>query len=129
MRIRLTRRQLAAAWLAAVGGGAGWLWFRPDRTPIELSLPVPGDLGYGTGITDDGGIAIFNASGTAVDQVGLSAGSAYKDASCSVSPALLALSHFAKSRPTSVSSVAGALAGDSATAVVLLWFTSFEGAR
>jgi beta-lactamase superfamily II metal-dependent hydrolase len=43
------------------------------------SLAVPGDLGYGTGITDDGGIAIFNASGTAVDQVGLSAGSAYKE--------------------------------------------------
>jgi len=43
------------------------------------SLAVPGDAGYGTGITDDGGIAIFSASGTSVDQVGLSAGSAYKE--------------------------------------------------
>ncbi|HXI28362.1 MAG TPA: choice-of-anchor D domain-containing protein [Vicinamibacterales bacterium] len=43
------------------------------------SLAVPGNLGYATGITDDGGIAIFNSSGTVVDQVGLSAGSAYKE--------------------------------------------------
>ena len=45
------------------------------------SLTVPGDVGYGTGITDDGGIAIFTAgtAGTVVDQVGLSAGSAYKE--------------------------------------------------
>ncbi len=43
MRIRLTRRQLAAVLLAAAGGGAGFLWFRPDRAPVELPLPPPGD--------------------------------------------------------------------------------------
>lgn len=39
---------------------------------------VAGDLKYSTGVTDDGGLAILNASGAIVDQVGLSAGSAYK---------------------------------------------------
>jgi predicted extracellular nuclease len=39
---------------------------------------VAGDLKYSTGVTDDGGLAILDASGQIVDQVGLSAGSAYK---------------------------------------------------
>lgn len=39
---------------------------------------VAGDLKYSTGITDDGGLAILDASGQLVDQVGLSTGSAYK---------------------------------------------------
>lgn len=39
---------------------------------------VTPDLKYGTGVTDDGGLALLNASGAIVDQVGLSAGSAYK---------------------------------------------------
>jgi predicted extracellular nuclease len=39
---------------------------------------VAPDLKYATGVTDDGGLALLNASGTIVDQVGLSAGSAYK---------------------------------------------------
>lgn len=39
---------------------------------------VAGDLKYSTGVTDDGGLAILDASGQVVDQVGLSAGSAYK---------------------------------------------------
>ncbi len=43
MRIRLTRRQLSAALIVAAGGVAGYVWFRPDRTPIELALPPPGD--------------------------------------------------------------------------------------
>ncbi len=38
---------------------------------------VPGDLIYKTGITDTGGVAIANASGAVIDQVGLSSGSAY----------------------------------------------------
>jgi uncharacterized protein len=40
---------------------------------------VPGDQTYSTGITDDGGVALIDASGSIVDQVGLSAGSAYKE--------------------------------------------------
>jgi hypothetical protein len=38
---------------------------------------VPGDKTYGTGITDDGGIAIVKPDGTIADQVGLSEGSAF----------------------------------------------------
>lgn len=38
-----------------------------------------GDTTYGVGITDDGGIALARADGTIVDQVGLSAGSAYRE--------------------------------------------------
>jgi uncharacterized protein len=40
---------------------------------------VPGNQTYATGITDDGGIAVAMADGTLVDQVGMSAGSAYKE--------------------------------------------------
>jgi endonuclease G len=40
---------------------------------------VPGNQTYGTGITDDGGIAILNPANAIVDQVGMSAGSAYKE--------------------------------------------------
>jgi DNA/RNA endonuclease G (NUC1) len=40
---------------------------------------VPGNQTYATGITNDGGIALFNASATIIDQVGMSAGSAYKE--------------------------------------------------
>jgi len=39
---------------------------------------VAGDLKYSTGVTDDGGLALLDAGGQPVDQVGLSAGSAYK---------------------------------------------------
>lgn len=38
---------------------------------------VPGDVTYKTGITDTGGLALLDASGNIVDQVGLSTGSAY----------------------------------------------------
>ena len=41
---------------------------------------VPGNVSYGTGITDDGGIAITKADDTMVDQVGMSAGSLFKEA-------------------------------------------------
>ncbi|AND69489.1 hypothetical protein ATSB10_20350 [Dyella thiooxydans] len=39
---------------------------------------VAGDLTYNTGVTDTGGLAILDASGTVLDQVGLSSGSAYQ---------------------------------------------------
>lgn len=37
------------------------------------------DVTYATGVTDDGGIALLDGSNNIVDQVGLSAGSAYKE--------------------------------------------------
>jgi len=40
---------------------------------------VSADLSYATGITDDGGIAITKADDSIVDQVGMSAGSAFKE--------------------------------------------------
>ncbi len=40
---------------------------------------VPPNLAYGTGITDDGGIALLRADNVVVDQVGMGAGSAYKE--------------------------------------------------
>lgn len=39
---------------------------------------VTPDLKYSTGITDDGGLALLDNTGALIDQVGLSAGSAYK---------------------------------------------------
>jgi hypothetical protein len=39
----------------------------------------PGNQTYGVGITDDGGIALVNASGTIIDQVGMSSGSVFKE--------------------------------------------------
>jgi hypothetical protein len=44
------------------------------------SGPVAADQTYATGITDDGGLALFKSDGvTRVDQVGMSTGSAYKE--------------------------------------------------
>jgi DNA/RNA endonuclease G (NUC1) len=40
---------------------------------------VAGNQTYNTGVTDDGGIALLNASNTVIDQVGMSTGSAYKE--------------------------------------------------
>ena len=40
---------------------------------------VPGNQTYATGITDDGGIALTLPDNTIVDQVGMSAGSLYKE--------------------------------------------------
>src|SRR5688572_5341223 len=40
---------------------------------------VPGNQTYTTGVTNDGGIAIFNAAAVLVDQVGMSNTSAYKE--------------------------------------------------
>ena len=39
---------------------------------------VAGDLTYNPGVTDTGGLAILDAAGTVLDQVGLSSGSAYQ---------------------------------------------------
>ena len=41
---------------------------------------VTGDQTYSTGITDDGGIAVFRPGGSIADEVGMSTGSAYREA-------------------------------------------------
>ena len=49
-------------------------------THTGYSGPTTADWTYGTGITDDGGVALTLSNGTTViDQVGLSSGSAYKE--------------------------------------------------
>ena len=48
-------------------------------TANGYSGPVPGDQIYTSGIANDGGIALTLADNTIVDQVGLSAGSAFKE--------------------------------------------------
>ena len=50
-----------------------------SNTSGPYSGSVPGNQTYATGITDDGGIALFNASNVIIDQVGMSTGSAYKE--------------------------------------------------
>ena len=49
-----------------------------NKAASGYSGTVTPDLSYSTGVTDDGGLALLDASGSVIDQVGLSAGSAYK---------------------------------------------------
>src|SRR5512139_965696 len=50
-----------------------------NKSSGGYSGSVAGDLSYSTGVTDTGGLAILDASGTIIDQVGLSGGSAYQE--------------------------------------------------
>lgn len=61
---------------------AGGFYLLTNNAASGYSGTVPGNQNYNTGITDDGGLALFTSTGgitsvEAVDQVGLSAGSAY----------------------------------------------------
>jgi len=58
--------------------GCHYLLTNSSTSGGPYSGSVAGNQTYTTGITDDGGIALLNGS-TIVDQVGLSAGSAYKE--------------------------------------------------
>jgi predicted extracellular nuclease len=49
-----------------------------NKAASGYSGSVTPDLTYSTGVTDDGGLALLDGSGSLIDQVGLSAGSAYK---------------------------------------------------
>jgi uncharacterized protein len=66
---------------ATVTGGvtlaAGGIYLLANSAAGGYSGSVAPDQTYGTGITDDGGIAVLRPDGTIADQVGLSAGSAY----------------------------------------------------
>src|SRR5437660_604857 len=50
-----------------------------NSTAPAYSGAVAGNQTYATGITDDGGIAVLTSGNVIVDQVGMSAGSAYKE--------------------------------------------------
>lgn len=63
----------------AVPAGCFFLLTNASNSGGPYSGAAPGDHAYTVGITDDGGIAILTPGGTIVDQVGLSAGSAYKE--------------------------------------------------
>jgi endonuclease G len=53
----------------------------PSASGGPYSGGVPGNQTFTTGITDDGGIAVLDASNAIIDQVGFTAGSAYKEGS------------------------------------------------
>jgi predicted extracellular nuclease len=59
--------------------GCHYLVTNSSTSGGPYSGSVTGDQTYTTGITDDGGIALLNASNVIIDQVGMSAGSAYKE--------------------------------------------------
>ena len=61
-----------------LGAGCYYLFTNNNATGPYSGL-VPGNTTYATGITDDGGIAIFNGAAVVVDQVGMSVGSIYKE--------------------------------------------------
>jgi hypothetical protein len=56
-----------------------YLLTNSSTTGGPYSGSTTGNQTYSTGITDDGGIALLDASSAIVDQVGMSAGSAYKE--------------------------------------------------
>jgi predicted extracellular nuclease len=62
-----------------LGPGCHYLLTNSSMSGGPYSGLVPGDQTYTTGITDDGGIAVTLANDTIVDQVGMSAGSAFKE--------------------------------------------------
>lgn len=59
--------------------GPGCHFLFTNNASSGYSGSVPGNQTYGTGITDDGGLAITMSDDTIVDQVGMSTGSAFKE--------------------------------------------------
>lgn len=59
--------------------GAGCHYLLTNTAASGYSGAVSGDQSYSVGISDDGGIALTLADETVVDQVGMSAGSAFKE--------------------------------------------------
>lgn len=64
-----------------LNSGCYYLFTNPNSSGGPYGDSVPGNQTFSPGITDDGGIAITTASGTIVDQVGMSSGSAFKEGS------------------------------------------------
>ena len=63
----------------SLGPGCHFLFTNSSTSGGPYSGTVTGNVTYGTGITDDGGIAITTAADVIVDQVGMSTGSAFKE--------------------------------------------------
>ena len=57
--------------------GPGCFFLTTNTGASGYSGAVPGNLTYTTGITDDGGVALTRGDNSIVDQVGMSAGSAF----------------------------------------------------
>src|SRR5262245_45980451 len=70
---------------ATITGGttlpAGCYYLLTNTAAGGYSGAVAGNQTYSVGITDDGGIALLDGSNGVIDQVGMSAGSAYKEGS------------------------------------------------
>jgi hypothetical protein len=66
---------------AGITLNAGCHFLLTNSNTSGYSDSVPGDMTYGVGVTDDGGIALTRADGSIVDQVGMSSGSAYREGS------------------------------------------------
>jgi predicted extracellular nuclease len=62
-----------------LGAGCPYLLTNSSTSGGPYSGSAPGNQTYTTGITDDGGIAVLRPDASIVDQVGQSAGSAYKE--------------------------------------------------
>lgn len=62
-----------------LGWGCHYLLTNSATSGGPYSGAVLGDQTYSTGITDTGGIALLDAANVILDQVGMSAGSAYKE--------------------------------------------------
>ena len=78
-----TRVTIAAG--VTLGPGCHYLVTNSSTSGGPYSGSVSGDQTYASGITDDGGIALIDTGNAIVDQVGMSAGSAYKEGT-SLSP-------------------------------------------
>ena len=74
-----TTSQRAAVPAGTILNPGCYYLFTNATATTGYSGAVPGNTTFLTGITDDGGIAILNAAAVIVDQVGMSAGSAYKE--------------------------------------------------
>jgi DNA/RNA endonuclease G (NUC1) len=59
--------------------GAGCRYLLTNSASGGYTGPVAGNQTYGTGVTDDGGIALLDAASNVIDSVGMSSGSAYKE--------------------------------------------------
>jgi hypothetical protein len=74
-----TRATIPAS--TTIGPGCHYLFTDSAASGGPYSGSVAGNQTYTVGIGDDGGIALLNSLGSIVDQVGMSAGSAYKEGS------------------------------------------------